>query len=233
VASLLDALSSTFAAVATTPVLLPAATVPVLLLATSLVLLPAATVLVPSPATPYRSSRQIHTIACKYTDMTVYETDLPGVGKKFEVELGGDERLVVVVHNTGKREVFRKDDPDADAKKLLELSDRLARTVGGILEGAHFQPVESDRVETLLADGTLLEWYKVDADAEIVGQTLAEARIRERTGVSVVAIQRGDDLVPSPGPDSTIEAEDTLVVIGAQDDVDGFDAFVTSGTVED
>ncbi|NHN40907.1 cation:proton antiporter regulatory subunit [Halorubellus sp. JP-L1] len=164
--------------------------------------------------------------------MTVYETDLPGVGKKFEVELGGGERLVVVVHNTGKREVFRKDHPDADANKVLELSDRLARTVGSILEGAHFQPVESDRVETMLADGTLLEWYTVDADAELVGQTLAEARIRERTGVSVVAIQREGDLVPSPGPDSTIDAGDTLVVIGAQGDVDDFDELVTSGTVE-
>jgi len=36
--------------------------------------------------------------------MTVYESDLPGVGKKFEVELENGERLVIVTHNTGKRE---------------------------------------------------------------------------------------------------------------------------------
>ncbi|MDZ5813165.1 potassium transporter TrkA, partial [Halorubrum sp. AD140] len=39
--------------------------------------------------------------------MTITESDLPGVGKKFEIELGGGEAMIVVIHNTGKREVFR------------------------------------------------------------------------------------------------------------------------------
>jgi TrkA domain protein len=165
--------------------------------------------------------------------VTVYETELPGVGKKFEVEVDDDERLVVVIHNTGKREVFRKPTPDADAEKLFELSDRLAQTVGGILEGAHFQPVETDRVETMLADDTLLQWFRIDANADLVGQTLAEAALRERTGISVVAIQRDGDLLPSPGPETRIEPDDTLVVIGDQDDVDAFDAIVTADRVDD
>ena len=48
--------------------------------------------------------------------MTVYEADLPGVGKKHEIEIGDGTRLVVVTHNTGKREVYRREDPDTDAK---------------------------------------------------------------------------------------------------------------------
>lgn len=160
--------------------------------------------------------------------MTVYESDLPGVGKKFEIELDDGERLVVVIHNTGKRELFHKSDADADGEKVVELSDRLAQTVGSIIEGGHFQPVESDTVRTMLADGTLLEWYNVDADTDLVGRTLADARVREQTGVSVVAIQRDDELLPSPGPDSTIEAGDTLVVIGSQADIRAFDAVVSA-----
>lgn len=158
--------------------------------------------------------------------MTVYESDLPGVGKKFEVELGNEERLVVVTHNTGKREVFLKAHEHADSEKLFELPDRLARTVGTILEGAYFQPVRTDRVETMLADETFLEWYTVQAGAELAGQTLAEAQVRQRTGVSIVAIQRGDTLVPSPTPDSAIEVGDTLVVIGDRDDVRQFESLV-------
>lgn len=158
--------------------------------------------------------------------MTIYESDLPGVGKKFEVELGDDSRLVIVTHNTGKREVFEKPHDGADAEKLFELPDRLARTVGSILEGAYFQPVETDRVQTMLAEGTFLEWYKVNAGADIAGQTLTEARIRERTGVSVVAIQRDGDTIPSPSPDTVIQPEDTLVVIGSQEDVNDFEGLV-------
>ena len=32
--------------------------------------------------------------------MTVYESDLPGVGKKFEVEIYDDTTLFIVTHNT-------------------------------------------------------------------------------------------------------------------------------------
>ncbi|WP_207589457.1 cation:proton antiporter regulatory subunit [Halomontanus rarus] len=160
--------------------------------------------------------------------MTIYESDLPGVGKKFEVELEGDERLVIVTHNTGKREVYFKANEDADSDKLFELPDRLARTVGTILEGAYFQPVKSDQVETMLSDETFIEWFNVADDSELVGQTLGEANIREEIGVSIVAIQRDGDVIAPPGPETAIEAGDTLVVVGDQEDCTEFEALLGS-----
>lgn len=160
--------------------------------------------------------------------MTVYETDLPGVGKKFEVEIGDGQRLVIVTHNTGKREVFLKPSADSDSEKLFELPDRLARTVGTVLEGAYFQPVKTERVQTVLTEGTFLEWYNVDEGAELAGQTLADARVRERTGASIVAIQRDDTLLPSPSPDTVIEGGDTLVVIGSEEDIREFESLITA-----
>ena len=165
--------------------------------------------------------------------MAVYESDLPGVGKKFEIEIGDDERLVIVTHNTGKREVFLKTTEGADAEKLFELPDRLARTVGTILEGAYFQPVQSEQVETMLAEGTFLEWYNVDNESVIAGKTLAEARVRERTGVSVAAIERAGSVVPSPQADTVIEAGDTLVIIGSPENLQEFEAFVSNDAAND
>jgi TrkA domain protein len=98
------------------------------------------------------------------------------------------------------------------------------------LEGAYFQPVQSEQVETMLAEGTFLEWYNVDDESEIVGQTLADARVRERTGVSVAAIERDGSVVPSPQADTVIEIGDTLVVIGSQEDLREFDALVSTDT---
>lgn len=164
--------------------------------------------------------------------MTVYESDLPGVGKKFEIELGDGERLVIVTHNTGKREVFLKAHEGADSEKLFELPDRLARTVGTILEGAYFQPVQTEQVETMLAEGTFLEWYNVEDGADLAGQTLADARVRERTGVSVVAIERDETVVPSPKPDTEIEVGDILVVIGSQEDIRQFEPLISSDAAD-
>jgi TrkA domain protein len=164
--------------------------------------------------------------------MTVYESDLPGVGKKFEVELDGGERLVIVTHNTGKREVYLKPDADADGEKLFEVSDRLARKIGTILEGAYFQPVQADEVETMLAEDTYLEWYGVAEGADIAGRSLSEANVRDRTGVSVVAIQRGDDLISPPTPETVLEVGDTLVVIGDREDCAQFERLLGAGLEE-
>jgi len=159
--------------------------------------------------------------------MTIYESDLPGVGKKYEVELQGGERLVVVTHNTGKREVFKKPTPDADGEKLFTLSDRLARQVGTILEGAYFQPVKSDRVETMLSGETAMEWYSLDRGSAVAGEKLGDTNVRERTGASVIAIQRDEEVIASPGPNERLEAGDTLVVIGDREDCLAFESLIS------
>lgn len=156
-------------------------------------------------------------VPCRLSSfMTVYEADLPGVGKKFEVELDGDRRLVIVIHNTGRREVFVRPDPDADAERLFDLSDRLARQVGTILEGAYFQPIRTDTIDTVLSDDTLIEWAKVATDSPLAETTLAETRLRQEIGVSVIAIQRGEETITNPEPETRIEPDDTLVVLGSQ-----------------
>lgn len=158
--------------------------------------------------------------------MTVYESDLPGVGKKHEIELDGEARLVVVTHNTGKREVFHRADPDADAEKLFELSDPLARQIGTILEGAYFQPVRTEGVETVLGENSVLEWVTVGAGSPLDGTTLAEADVRAETGASVITVQRDAETVANPDPDFRLRAGDTLVAIGTREDCRSFRAWV-------
>ncbi len=156
-------------------------------------------------------------------EMTVTETDLPGVGKKFTVPLEDDTELVIVIHNTGKREVYLDDDPDEDNEKLFEVSDNLSRVVGSILEGAYFQPIASDAIETMLDEETLIEWVKVPEDSSAVGESLESLDVRGETGASVVAIKREDgEVVTGPGPEDVVEAGDTIVVMSTPDSYQSF-----------
>ena len=159
--------------------------------------------------------------------MTITESDLPGVGKKFEIDLNGDGQMVVVIHNTGKREVFRRPDPDADSEKVFEFSDDLARTIGSIIEGAYFQPVEPDTRETTLPGGILLEWYELPPGSPLVGETLESADIGNRTGLAVVAIQRGDEVVDSPDAGTVLREGDTVIGVGTREDCEAFEAILT------
>jgi len=159
--------------------------------------------------------------------MDVSETDLPGVGKRFEFGIGGGETVVIVVHNTGRREVFVRPEPGADAEAVLDLTDQQARVVGSILEGAYFQPVATDTTTTTIGDNVMLEWYTLDEDAPLVGKSLEEANVRSETGATIAAIERGGDVIQSPDPDWMFEAEDHLIVVGTRKHHEQFAAEAT------
>ena len=60
-------------------------------------------------------------------------------------------------------------------------------------------------------------------DGSLGGQSLRDARIRERSGVTVVAVLRGDGtVVANPSPDTVLHAEDRLRVFGRPDQIDAF-----------
>ena len=161
--------------------------------------------------------------------MNVKESDLPGVGKKFTLETDNGE-VIVILHNTGRREVFTRADPDEDSDKVLELTDKESRLFASVIEGAYFQPVADDPIEaTLTDDDNLIEWLTVEKDSPLVGQTLAEADIRSEYGVSVIAVQ-GEETVPNPEPDTVIEEGQTLVLIGPEK---GYDRLREDANPED
>ena len=58
------------------------------------------------------------------------------------------------------------------------------------------------------------EWIRLPEGSPLVDKTIGELGIRSRVGVSVVAIIRGDDVLPNPGPEVTFEADDMVGALG-------------------
>ena len=118
--------------------------------------------------------------------MTVYEADIPGVGHKFELELEGDERLIVIIHHDGKRDLYRRPSANEDSIQLASLTGKQARQLGSILEGAYFQPVEMDDIRVPLSE-SIIEWIEVENGSSIADDTLRECNVREKTGASALS----------------------------------------------
>ena len=158
--------------------------------------------------------------------MTVYETDIPGVGRKFEIDEGdGGARLVVLLHHDGRREVFRRPAPEADSEKLFDLDARTARRLGSILTGTNFETVDVADLEVPLGEA-IIEWWEVGEDAEVADTTLGDAHVRRETGVSVIAVQRGEMTVPNPDSSYRIEPGDVLVTLGTREQQAAFEELV-------
>lgn len=147
--------------------------------------------------------------------MTIYETDVPGVGKRYEIDGRGERRTVVIVHHDGRREIYDRPHPDQDGQKLLDLNDRQARQLATALQGAEFQPVGLDNVEVPLGDA-IIEWVEITPEKDAIGRTLGDLRIRHHTGATVIAVQRGEETLVSPDPDTALEADDVLIAIGSR-----------------
>jgi TrkA domain protein len=143
----------------------------------------------------------------------VEETLLPGVGARHDLTTSEGQRLGVIVHRTGRREllIYKKDDPDA-CSQTLRLEDEDVRVLVELLGGT--QIVE--RLENLQysVEGLAIDWLTIPAGSGRVGKTLGSTEMRTRTGVSIVAILRGETTFPSPEPDFVFEADDVAVVAG-------------------
>jgi len=147
--------------------------------------------------------------------MQIREADLPGIGRKFQADLRSGERMVVVVHDDGRRELFYFEPGNHDEScASVSLEDAEARQLASILGGMAYTPKALESVE-MAFDELLIEWYRVEPGSAAEGKTIGELAMRQAYGVTVVAILEGEKTkVVNPGPEARIEGGDTLVVVG-------------------
>ena len=63
-------------------------------------------------------------------------------------------------------------------------------------------------------------WFRLPHDNPLVGQTLADANLRARTGASVVAILRDGQLIANPKSNTSFQAEDRIGLIGEKEQIE-------------
>jgi TrkA domain protein len=143
----------------------------------------------------------------------IHEVKLPGVGVRYEFETAEKKRVGVVSHRTGLREIYvsRSDDPD-ESDRVLGLSTDDARTLAELLGATRVAQQLAELQQRI--EGLVIDWLPLREDSPYVGKTIGDAKLRTRTGISVVAIVRGEDAVAAPGPDQQLESGDFLVVVG-------------------
>jgi TrkA domain protein len=143
----------------------------------------------------------------------IKETKLPGVGIRYEFQTDEGVDVEVVSHRSGRREVFLADTEDPDEfQRILSMSADDARTLGDLLGVSRVAEQLSELQRSI--EGLVIDWLPLRSDSEFAGRPLGDAKIRTQTGVSVVAIVRGEDALPAPGPEELLKDGDYLVVVG-------------------
>ena len=144
--------------------------------------------------------------------------DLPGIGHRYELRTADGGEAVVVIHHSGRRDLYVTEPGRGERRAAVTLTDTQARTLGAILGGAYFKPAIVEDIEAVIG-GLLIDWFTLAAASPAVGHSLAELRIRQATGMTVAAIVRDPQPVTAPEPTERLQAGDQLVVIGRQEDL--------------
>lgn len=161
--------------------------------------------------------------------MGIHEQDLPGIGRRYEIPVEKGGRLVIVIHRSGRRDVYLVKRGQDTPAWSLELTDDEARRAAAILGGAYFKPAVVDEIEDIVGE-FLVDWVTLSPDAAAVGHSLLDMQIRRTTGMSVVAIVRGKQTITAPNPDEVFRAGDRLVVVGRHADMPRFVRYIETAS---
>lgn len=158
-------------------------------------------------------------------EVEVTETKLPGIGTRYDFITDAGRRIGVVSHRDGDRDllVFSKDDPDS-CSSVLQMSATQADALAQVLGSGRITRQLASLSEQIssLSTGKI----RIAHGSRYDNLTLGATKARTRTGASIVALMRDQEIVPSPGPHTQLRGGDTLVVVGTAEAIDALKQIV-------
>jgi TrkA domain protein len=152
--------------------------------------------------------------------MNIRESELPGVGKKFEMFTKNNDKVVIVIHDNGNRELYFFDEDDYEEYSAATTFDDVeARQVAAIIGGMTYKPKALETLE-LTFDELIIEWIKIEKGAKGAKKTIGELEIRSLFNVNIIAIlKKNQQKIHSPGPETMLEEGDTVIISGERKNV--------------
>jgi monovalent cation:H+ antiporter-2, CPA2 family len=113
------------------------------------------------------------------------------------------------------------------AAEIEHLSDEV--------RAGQYRPIEALNVDVatirqrrqIQRDVLEVSWYTLDAQSPLVGCSLSASAIRQRTGVLVVAVLRGEMVIANPSPALLLQDGDQVGVLGTSEQRVAFEGLLT------
>lgn len=78
------------------------------------------------------------------------------------------------------------------------------------------------------ANSIEIRWFRVPEGSPLIGQSLGQANLRTRTGASIVAILRGDQIMANPKSATVFQKGDRVGMIGDEEEIKTAESFINS-----
>lgn len=64
-----------------------------------------------------------------------------------------------------------------------------------------------------------IDWFRITDTSPILNKTIAQSNIRQQTGASIFSIVKNGKNIPNPGPDTMLENNDVLILLGTKENI--------------
>lgn len=158
----------------------------------------------------------------------IREAELPGLGKKYQLNLENGEQVSVIIHDDGTREIYYFTEDGDDPLAAITLSDQEARQLGSIIGGAFYQPRTLERLDTAVSN-LRIEWLKVLEKSKIAGKSIGDMGLRKNHGIIIIAVMedkgggRKETIFINPGPGYVFQPGHTVIAAGRNDKIKEFE----------
>jgi TrkA domain protein len=149
----------------------------------------------------------------------VKRVKLPGVGVLHTFVTDGGGKVGVITHRAGSSDLITFSDAEDGSKATkvaLRLDDDEAHTLAELLGGTR---ITESLTNLDSIPGLTIDWFHVDYEDYIAGQTLGDLGMVGIVGVTVVAVVRGESANPAPDEHFKVFPGDTLVAAGSPEKV--------------
>lgn len=151
--------------------------------------------------------------------MNISISQLPGIGQKISMKTSEDNMLVIIVHHTGKRELYFFEDCDSDeADFAMDLTPEETRDLAAQLLGTTYQPADIEKIR-MFKRQIIVDYIKVKENSPLVNKTIEESDVRNKTGATIIGIVHGDEVIAIPETDTTLKPGDVLMSVGKEDQI--------------
>ena len=160
----------------------------------------------------------------------IEKIDLPGIGVRHDVVTKDGHHIGVLNYRDGGREVALYDpsDPDAILASVALTGDEASALSDLLGHAALLSQLAG------LGEGTIglyTEQLRLPSDSRYLNRPLGDTQARTRTGVSIVAILRGQDVIASPTPQEVLRDDDVIIAVGTREGLDALDKLLAHSQV--
>jgi len=152
------------------------------------------------------------------SSMSIRSREMPGIGKKYELDTDFGDRVSVIQLESGGAQLYVSSRNGECGSAELTLSESIR--VSNILAGPVLK-AEDEGVSMIFSSLSDLpiELHTYTLGPKTTGKSISDLKVRSKTGATVVAVSSSGESTLNPCPDFRFSEGDSVLVIGEEEQI--------------